>query len=90
MPMDHFSIGQISYFVACLSFIRRSLYLISDKVECGGEGSAGGGEVEVQDGRADHEVGDGGDAGEGSHNPIDAAAWNLMNINFICSLPSSF
>ena len=48
---------------------------ISDKVEGRGEGPAGGGEVQVQDGRADHEVGDGGDAGEGGHSPVDAAAW---------------
>ena len=49
-------------------------YLISDKMEGRGEGPAGGDEVKVQDGRADHEAGDGGDAGEGTHSPVDAAA----------------
>ena len=70
-------------------FHSKEPHLIPDKVQRGGEGPADSGEVVVQDGRADHEVRDGGDAGEGGHSPVDAAAWKLMNINFICSLPHS-
>ena len=50
------------------------LHLISDEAEGRGENPASGREVKVQDGRADHEVGDGGDARQGSHSPVDAAA----------------
>ena len=49
-------------------------HLISDEAEGRGEDPAGGGEVKVQRYKADHEVGDGGDARQGSHSPVDAAA----------------
>ena len=49
-----------------------------------GEGLAGGVEVKVQDGRADHEVGDGGDAREGSHSPVDAAACKGQRTFLVC------